>query len=133
MNIDWLENIKEDQDKDWLELSKTIDEYDNLFNNINDYNSAICDDNTKLKKRLEECIRLEIPYSELYGNDVKNKYHPVGCDSIKAIIDHEFGHQLDDLLNLKNNKEIINNYNNFKKMSRFDKRNSLSLYANKKY
>ena len=75
MNIDWLENIKEDQDKDWLELSKTIDEYDNLFNNINDYNSAICDDNTKLKKRLEECIRLEIPYSELYGND-----YEIGAD-----------------------------------------------------
>lgn len=69
MDIDWLENIKEDKDKEWVELGKTIDEYDEIFNNINDYNSAICDDYKKLKKRLEECIRLKMPYSKLYGND----------------------------------------------------------------
>ena len=72
MNIDWLENIKEDCDEKWKELEKTIDEYDSLFSNINDYNSAVCDDYEKLKNRLEECIRLKTPYSELYGNDEKN-------------------------------------------------------------
>ena len=69
MDIDWLENIKYDEDKEWIELGETMDEYDSLFNNISDYNSAIWEDYGKLKKRLEECIRLKVPYSELYGND----------------------------------------------------------------
>ena len=38
--------------------------------------------------------------------DVKNKFHPVGCDTVKSVIDHELGHQLDDLLGIKSLKEI---------------------------
>lgn len=47
----------------------------------------------KLKRELEK--------------DVKVKYHPVGCDSIKSVIDHEFGHALDSIYNLRENKDIL--------------------------
>jgi len=33
-------------------------------------------------------------------NDVKSGWHPPGTDTVKAVMDHEFGHQIDDLLNL---------------------------------
>ena len=32
--------------------------------------------------------------------DVSSKWHPEGTDTIKAVMDHEFGHQLDDLLKI---------------------------------
>ena len=40
------------------------------------------------------------------NNDVKSGHLPVGCDTIKSIIDHEIGHQLDNLLDLKYNRLI---------------------------
>lgn len=33
-------------------------------------------------------------------------WHPVGCDTIKSIADHEYGHQLDLLLGLRGNPEL---------------------------
>ena len=38
---------------------------------------------------------------------VNGKWHPVGCDTVKAVFDHEFGHQLDSFLEIKNKKEMI--------------------------
>jgi hypothetical protein len=38
--------------------------------------------------------------------DVESKFHPVGCDTIKSVIDHELGHQLDNLLGLDKLDEI---------------------------
>lgn len=37
---------------------------------------------------------------------VESKYHPVGADSIKSVLDHEIGHQLDDLLGIGNQEHI---------------------------
>ncbi len=42
--------------------------------------------------------------------DVKLKYHPVGTDTPKAILDHEIGHQLDDLLHISDNSKIVSMY-----------------------
>lgn len=52
-----------------------------------------------------------IGFSELYGANkalpslyegleycVKVKFHPVGCDTVKSVLDHEVGHQIDNLL-----------------------------------
>ena len=39
--------------------------------------------------------------------DVANKWHPEGTASIKAIMDHEFGHQLDDLLSIRSDPEVL--------------------------
>lgn len=46
--------------------------------------------------------------------DVAARWHPVGCDTIRAIVDHEFGHQLDDLLGLATDPEVIAAYNEAK-------------------
>lgn len=37
---------------------------------------------------------------------VESKFHPVGADSIKSVLDHEIGHQLDDLLGISNQEHI---------------------------
>jgi SPP1 gp7 family putative phage head morphogenesis protein len=34
--------------------------------------------------------------------DVANKFHPEGCNTIKSVLDHEIGHQLDEMLWLSN-------------------------------
>lgn len=36
-----------------------------------------------------------------------SQFHPPGCDSIKSIIDHELGHQLDGLLGLDKDPEVV--------------------------
>jgi len=46
--------------------------------------------------------------------DVLTQFHPVGCDTIRAIADHEMGHQLDSLLGLRIDKDIIQAYNEAK-------------------
>ena len=38
---------------------------------------------------------------------VNGKWHPVGCNTVKAVFDHEFGHQLDSFLGIRNKKEMI--------------------------
>lgn len=43
-------------------------------------------------------------------HDVSIGWHPVGCESIKSIFDHEFGHQLDYAFNLSNDKTIKDMY-----------------------
>lgn len=39
--------------------------------------------------------------------DVKTKWHPINCDTIKSVFDHEFGHQLDYLLDIRNNPDFL--------------------------
>lgn len=59
-------------------------------------------------------------------DDVKGKFHPVGCDTIRSVLDHEIGHQLDDLLGIKNMDEIQNLFNS---RSHDELTDSLSRYA----
>lgn len=59
---------------------------------------------------------------------VATRFHPPGTDTIKAIADHEFGHQLDDLLVLRSDQTIIDLYNTARKSGM---RNEVSGYADK--
>jgi hypothetical protein len=43
---------------------------------------------------------------EALANDVRMQWHPAGCDSIRSVVDHEIGHQLDYLLGLKSDLDI---------------------------
>lgn len=43
-------------------------------------------------------------------SDVKTGWHPAGTDRVKAVIDHELGHQLDNLLSLSSHREIQDLY-----------------------
>ncbi|MFA5336483.1 MAG: phage minor capsid protein [Candidatus Omnitrophota bacterium] len=37
---------------------------------------------------------------------VKTKWHPVGCDKVKSVVDHEMGHQIDKLVGAKMDPDI---------------------------
>lgn len=39
--------------------------------------------------------------------DVSTKWHPVGCDTLKSIFDHELGHKLDELLGLCTDSDFL--------------------------
>ncbi|MDF2873339.1 MAG: hypothetical protein K0R22_22 [Sporomusa sp.] len=38
--------------------------------------------------------------------DVAGKFHPIGCDTVKSVLDHEMGHQLDKMLKLSSKENI---------------------------
>jgi hypothetical protein len=65
---------------------------------ISDYSPGVSV-NTKYGRNLAIFVRsLE--------RDVKNGWHPVGCNTIRSVADHEFGHQLDDLLRISLDSEV---------------------------
>lgn len=39
-------------------------------------------------------------------NDVTSKFHPIGCDTVKSVLDHEIGHQLDSMLQISNKDAV---------------------------
>jgi hypothetical protein len=39
--------------------------------------------------------------------NVANGFHPPGCDTIRSVVDHEIGHQLDTLLSLRKDAEVL--------------------------
>ena len=61
---------------------------------------------------------------------VKSKYHPVGCGTLKASLDHEMGHQIDSLLDLQNDSVILNLWKGLAK-DKARMTEELSNYANK--
>lgn len=38
---------------------------------------------------------------------LESQFHPVGCDTVKSIYDHEFGHQLDFMLKASDDPEMV--------------------------
>lgn len=44
------------------------------------------------------------------ANDVKTKWHPPGCDTLKAVFDHELGHEIDRLLGLRSHADFLKLY-----------------------
>lgn len=59
-------------------------------------------------------------------NQVERQWHPVGCSTVKATFDHEFGHQLDDWLGVSEQKNI---QELFKNRTVSELTNDLSEYA----
>jgi len=47
-------------------------------------------------------------FIESLKEDVKSRWHPTGCDTIRSVLDHEIGHQLDTLLGISKKQEIQN-------------------------
>ncbi|GAA0076182.1 hypothetical protein UT300005_05600 [Clostridium sp. CTA-5] len=45
-------------------------------------------------------------FKSALSDNVKSKFHPEYCDTIKSVLDHEIGHQLDDLLKISEIEEI---------------------------
>lgn len=49
-------------------------------------------------------------FKDALRRNVEVKFHPVGCDTIRSVVDHELGHQLDQLLALRVDQEIVTAY-----------------------
>jgi hypothetical protein len=64
--------------------------------------------------------------TEALKNDVKSGWHPIGCDTVKSVFDHEMGHQLDYALGLARDSELTNYYNS---LSSSEIKTGLSSYA----
>lgn len=60
------------------------------------------------------------------GKEILNKYKPRGTANIEGSIHHELGHQMDNLLNLRDNKDIQRIYNSMSKQEITD---NLSRYS----
>lgn len=45
------------------------------------------------------------------SSDVKNGFHPTGCDTVKSMMDHEFGHALDDIYDISKSPEVMEIFN----------------------
>ena len=57
---------------------------------------------------------------------VKKKWKPIGCGTVKGTFDHEFGHQIDKFLKINENEKIINLY---EKLSKDELEENLSGYS----
>lgn len=65
-------------------------------------------------------------YLKIAERNVANKYHPVGTASLKADLDHEIGHQLDSMLDIRKDTVIFNLWKN---LTPNQVTNGLSEYA----
>ena len=65
------------------------------------------------------------------NNDVKDKWHPEGCNTVKAVFDHELGHKIDETLGLSSDPEFLEIFNAAEKEGKKYIKNNLSEYAYK--
>ena len=70
-------------------------------------------------------------FTEVKVNEVRIGHKPVGCETVKATIDHELGHQIANRLNACNDADIKEIYNRFSNLSGIEQANALSTYAAK--
>ena len=64
-------------------------------------------------------------------DDCKSKYHPTGCGTVKAVIDHELGHEIDRLVGLRSHVDFLKVYNEQIAKGRDNIIENLSEYATK--
>lgn len=63
--------------------------------------------------------------------DMKAKWHPIGCNTVKSVIDHELGHEADRLLGLRTDPEFLLLYRQATSNGQEYIKENLSQYANK--
>lgn len=56
-------------------------------------------------------------FTDIRKRDVKAKWKPVGCDTPRATVDHELGHQIARIINAHNDANIQEMYFEFKHLS----------------
>ena len=61
--------------------------------------------------------------------DVDTKWHPIGCDTIASVFDHEVAHQIDYAVGLRDNKEMLDLW---RSLSEKDISDGLSRYGSTK-
>ena len=60
---------------------------------------------------------------------MQHKFHPVGCDTVKAVFDHELGHKIDEMLSLYTDPDFLAIYNPAKAQGERFIADNLSAYA----
>lgn len=88
------------------EIIKIVNKYAGISLNSNYYNNY---DNVIAERKRQ----------------VTNGWKPVGCDTMKSIFDHEFGHQIDKLLNVSDTQNVKDFYKWYKE----EIKEGLSKYA----
>ena len=88
------------------EIIKIVNKYAGISLNSNYYNNY---DNVIAERKRQ----------------VTNGWKPVGCDTMKSIFDHEFGHQIDKLLNISDTQNVKDFYKRYKE----EIKEGLSKYA----
>ena len=68
-------------------------------------------------------------FTDVRKNDVKAKWKPAGCDTPRATVDHELGHQIARLTNAHNDADIQEMYSNFMGLTSAQRGDILSGYA----
>ena len=64
-------------------------------------------------------------------NDVKAKWHPPGTGTLKAVFDHELGHEIDRLVGLRTNEDFLKIYNEEMPKGKTHITDNLSTYGHK--
>ena len=62
-------------------------------------------------------------------SDLKAKWHPEGCNTVKSVFDHELGHKIDETLGLNSDPEFLEIYNAAIKQGEEHIKENLSEYA----
>ncbi len=65
------------------------------------------------------------------ANDVKSKWHPPGCGTLKAVFDHELGHEIDRLLGARTNVDFLKLFNQEQSQGKAHITEVLSTYGSK--
>lgn len=68
-------------------------------------------------------------FTNVRRSDVKAKWKPAGCDTPRATVDHELGHQIAKLTNAHNDYEMQEMYSRFMSLSSTQRGEVLSGYA----
>ena len=64
-------------------------------------------------------------------SNVKSKWHPEGCNTVKSVFDHELGHKIDETLGLKSDPEFLKIFTAAEKQGKAYIKDNLSEYAYK--
>ena len=65
------------------------------------------------------------------ASDVKSKWHPIGCATLKAVFDHELGHEIDRLIGLRSHADFLKMYREEVAKGKQHVVDSLSAYGHK--
>lgn len=68
-------------------------------------------------------------FTDVRQSDVEAKWKPAGCDTPRATVDHELGHQIAKLTNAHNDIVIQKMYSDFMKLNNTQRGEALSGYA----
>jgi len=68
---------------------------------------------------------------EALKQNIETKFHPEGCTTMKSLVDHEFGHALDDIYKFRDMDDIASEYKDLCSLGNDKAGKALSIYGMK--